>query len=141
LAVIDEFFSLCSAEFGLSAGLAHRQSGSTDADDAPYWTAPEVIAEGQYSSAMDIWSLGIISIELVEKEPPYFDKDPLTARDLIVTRGTPTLKDPNAFTWELISFLSSCLVRNVTERAAVSELRLVSNFLLNIIVNGWQTCQ
>ena len=123
----------CSAEFGLSARLANLESNPPD--DIPYWTAPEVIACGQCSPAMDIWSLGIISIELVEKEPPYFDKDPPTARELIVTRGTPTLKDPNAFTWELIDFLSSCLVWNVNERATAAELRMVSILILAMVAN------
>lgn len=85
---------------------------------------------------MGIWSLGIISIELVEKEPPYFDKSPIVARDLIITTGTPRLKDPNAFIWELIDFLSSCLVTNVIERAKATELFLVSSFILNKVAHG-----
>jgi serine/threonine-protein kinase CLA4 len=74
---------------------------------------------------MDIWSLGIISVEMVEKQPPYFDKDPRAARELIAAGSTPTLKDPNAFNWELIEFLSLCLVGNALGRAKVSELHSV----------------
>ncbi|KIM77317.1 hypothetical protein PILCRDRAFT_825478 [Piloderma croceum F 1598] len=96
----------------------------------PYWTAPEFIANGKYSPAMDIWSLGIVSIEMVEKQPPYFDKDPHTARELIAGGGTPTLKDWQAFPWELIGFLSSCLVGNEFKRATASELCL-HEFLAN----------
>jgi serine/threonine protein kinase len=85
---------------------------------------------------MDIWSLGIISIEMVEKQPPYFDKDPRTAKELIAAGGTPALKDPNAFTWELIDFLSLCLVGNALGRATVSELCLVSIHLSDPMVSA-----
>jgi serine/threonine protein kinase len=103
----------------------------------PYWTAPEFIANGKYSAAMDIWSLGIVSIEMVEKQPPYFDKDPHTARELIAGGSTPTLKDWQAFPWELIGFLSSCLVGNEVERATASELCSVSGLLiLNFMASG-----
>jgi serine/threonine protein kinase len=74
---------------------------------------------------MDIWSLGIISIEMVQGKPPYFDMNPHFARQLIVARGTPTLKDPEAFTWDLLDFLTLCLVVPVRKRATTSELCLV----------------
>jgi serine/threonine-protein kinase CLA4 len=86
---------------------------------------------------MDIWSLGIISIEMVEKQPPYFDKDPCTARELIAAGGTPKLKDWQALPWELVRFLSSCLVGNVLERATASELCLVSDLCtLDVMANS-----
>ena len=71
---------------------------------------------------MDIWSLGIVSIEMVEKQPPYFDKDPHTARELIAGGGTPALKHWQTFGWGLLDFLSSCLVGNYFERATAAEL-------------------
>jgi p21-activated kinase 1 len=93
--------------------------------DSPYWTAPEVIKSNTCTPAMDIWSLGIISIEMVQGKPPYFDMNPHFARQLIVARGTPTLKDPKAFTWDLLEFLSLCLVVYLPERATASKLCLV----------------
>jgi serine/threonine protein kinase len=95
--------------------------------DSPYWTAPEVLASpsGARTLAMDVWSLGIISIEMVQRKPPYFDMNPHFARQLIVARGTPTLKDPEAFPWDLLDFLSSCLVVPVRKRATMPELCLV----------------
>ena len=93
--------------------------------DSPYWTAPEVITSSTCTPAMDIWSLGIISIEMVQSKPPYFDMNPHFARQLIAARGTPTLKDPTAFPWDLLDLLTLCLVVNLAERATASELRLV----------------
>ena len=105
-----------------------EQSRQARVIDSPYWTAPEVIKSGSYTPAMDIWSLGIISIEMVQGEPPYFGMRPQLARQLIVAEGTPALKNRDAFTSDrdLIEFLISCLVVNTLGRATASELSQVS---------------
>jgi serine/threonine protein kinase len=116
---------ISSADFGISAKVGREQL-SSNVIDSPYWTAPEVIATGISCPAMDIWSLGIISIEMVEGDPPYHDVDAHAARQLITAKGTPTLKDPDLYTYDLQHLLSLCLVRNVLTRATASELCLVS---------------
>jgi serine/threonine protein kinase len=117
-------------DFGLSAKVEREQLNRVGPIEWPYWTAPEFIANEKYSSAMDIWSLGIVSIEMVEKQPPYFDKDPYIARESIAKGGTPTLKSPKTLPQELIYFLSSCLVGNTRERATASELCSVGILLI-----------
>ena len=62
-----------------------------------YWMAPEIILKQNHNFKVDIWSLGIIAIEILEKHPPYFTQD-LSVFDLlllIATNGQPSLKTPD----------------------------------------------
>ncbi|KAM9211264.1 serine/threonine-protein kinase PAK 3-like [Leptosomus discolor] len=110
------------ADFGFCARLSPEQSRRSTMLGTPYWMAPEVVRKEAYGPKVDIWSPGVMAIEMVDGEPPYFSEDPLRAMDLIVTNRTPELQNPEQLCAEFQAFLSCCLevdVGRIAPRACV----------------------
>ncbi|NWV71661.1 PAK3 kinase, partial [Malurus elegans] len=59
-------------DFGLCAQLTPERSRRCTVLGSPYWVAPEILKKEEYDTQVDIWALGIVAIEMLEGEPPYF---------------------------------------------------------------------
>lgn len=111
------------SDFGFCAQVSKEVQRRKSLVGTPYWMAPELISRLPYGPEVtqtyvhrtrflsrmlpnkqvtrktcfalqvDIWSLGIMVIEMVDGEPPYFNEPPLKAMKMIRDNLPPKLKN------------------------------------------------
>jgi len=84
--LVDKNGSIKVADFGFAIQLTKEQQKRKSVVGTPAWMAPELINKNFYNELVDVWSVGVILIELVEGEPPYLRLPPLKAMYFISTK-------------------------------------------------------
>lgn len=110
------------SDFGFCAQVSQELPKRKSLVGTPYWMSPEVISRLPYGPEVDIWSLGIMIIEMVDGEPPFFNEPPLQAMRRIRDMPPPKLRNSHKVSPRLQGFLERMLVRDPAQRATAAEL-------------------
>ncbi|CAF3826776.1 unnamed protein product [Rotaria sp. Silwood1] len=112
-------------DFGFCAQLASTESLRTTMVGTPYWMSPEVIKKLKYDRKVDIWSLGILVIEMIDGSPPYINEQPFRAMCKIAMQEEPpsiSAESQARMSNDAMNFLKRCLSIDPQQRADTAEL-------------------
>ncbi|KAI9323643.1 kinase-like domain-containing protein [Dichotomocladium elegans] len=103
-------------DFSHCAQLTKSQPKRNSIVGTPYWMAPEVIKGQEYDAKADIWSLGVLMMEMMQGDPPYVEYPPLRAVFLIASNGLPPLSDASKWSESLKDFVQLCTMTDPVDR-------------------------
>jgi len=109
------------ADFGVSAQLTKTAKAQTTIG-TPLFMSPEVLDGQAYDSKADIWSLGVTLIEMADGVPPHHEHQVLRAMMLIAEGDSPTVRQPEQWSEQLLDFLACTLRKRPSERPSAQQL-------------------
>ncbi|KAI8079941.1 kinase-like domain-containing protein [Halteromyces radiatus] len=118
-------------DFSHCAQLTKNQPKRNSIIGTPYWMAPEVIKGQEYNAKADIWSLGVLMIEMSQGDPPYVEYPPLRALFLIASNGIPPFSEPDRWSEQFKDFVQKCTTVDPTKRPDAATL-LRHPFVLSV---------
>jgi serine/threonine protein kinase len=108
-------------DLGFAAQLTSEQENRSTLAGSPCWLAPEVIKKKPYDTKVDIWSFGVLGIELVEGEPPRLRKTVEEILHSTVKVGV-RLKNDTHISQELANLINSCLRKEPEYRRTAEDM-------------------
>ncbi|CAK1543133.1 unnamed protein product [Leptosia nina] len=110
------------SDFGFCAQVSQELPKRKSLVGTPYWMSPEVVSRLPYGPEVDVWSLGIMVIEMIDGEPPFFNEPPLQAMRRIRDMPPPRPRGASRCPPDLLSFLECALVRDPAQRHSAARL-------------------
>lgn len=115
---MDSKFRAKVADFGLSQ---KKQTGGTG---TPYWMAPELLRkESSNTAASDVFSFGVILIEMYSRKDPYEGEEP---KDVLTQVADKAIQKrpaiPESCPSQIRSLISDCLVDEAENRPTFEEI-------------------
>lgn len=120
--LIGESGAIKLGDFGYATQLTSERNKRNTIVGTPSWMAPELVTGDNYDTKVDVWSLGIVAIELADGEPPYIEESQMKTLFLITTQDSPTVSAPENWSYEFLDFIRRCLVKQPEERSNCPDL-------------------
>jgi serine/threonine protein kinase len=126
---IKRFATVDPGSLGSCAILQGNNTIRTSRIGPVHYMAPEMMKEEPYNVKVDIWALGITTMEMLEGKPPYHTLSPELIIYNVTEHGAPPLNQPDSWSGDLTYFLSCCLCISISERTSATELLDSGEFL------------
>ena len=127
------------SDFGVSAQLTKDSEMRTTIVGTPSYMAPEIVVGGGYGTKVDVWSLGIMTIEMAQGELPFRSENKMETLAMISNSPPPVLADKENWSEDFHDFIAKCFEKNPIERAAAEEL-LRHNFVCKATKDEFMKC-
>ncbi|ORC92017.1 putative p21-activated kinase 3 [Trypanosoma theileri] len=108
-------------DFGLATLVSAPKGTRRTVVGTPYWMAPEVASGKPYNIKADIWSAGILFIELCDGKPPLMGIHPVRALLKVCTGPPPVMKSAKKWSETCQEFAKYLLVKDPVERPSVDD--------------------
>ncbi|KAJ3167589.1 Serine/threonine-protein kinase 24 [Geranomyces variabilis] len=119
--LFDNWGALKLADFGVAGQIKSPATSRTTFVGTPLYMAPEIVRGDPYGCAVDIWSVGILAIELATGQPPRSNMHPMDILYATVREDAPILKGPGiSATFQ--DFVKQCLTKDPSQRATARKL-------------------
>jgi serine/threonine protein kinase len=122
--LMDQSGRIYLSDFGVTSKLKTGTTAKTFTG-SPCWMAPEVIEADDnhgYDFKADIWSFGIMCIELIKGVPPLIDLPPMKIILTILHSDPPQLGKDEPFDKALKEVINSCLQKDPKNRPSAASL-------------------
>jgi serine/threonine protein kinase len=118
--MLDHFGNLQLIDFGLSRAFSETENQFTTPCGSPPYLAPEIITEGSYTQAADVWSLGIVLYALATANLPFYDDNITTLCRQIISCE---VHYPMSLGDDLADLLHRMLCRDPAERITIEQIK------------------
>ena len=124
--LIDDDGTVLLGDLGVTASLEVDRSQSRKTFvGTPCWMAPEVMQQQPYDFMADIWSFGILALELAYGQAPYAKYPPIKVVMLTINNEPPTLDreaTKHKYSKTFKDMIAGCLQKDPTKRSTAEKL-------------------